>query len=227
MMRDSIRWQTKHLVLALVFCLASPLACGPSCPEAKTAMSESDLKDEDATRVNEFVSRRKKIMEEAQQGEPDTFKLERYKFTVTAYELAIQTQLRIINLADSSPLYKENIEEITETRCFLDKVLKDKFLKKEDITISDMTGKKIQEKHDLFSLLFGKEGRVSGRDLKDYYKTGVKLKPKPQSEDDAEEKEDKSDDDEKIEYDNDNSGQVKDKDDEDKDDDGDEDISIF
>ncbi|MCP4604097.1 MAG: hypothetical protein GY847_26840 [Proteobacteria bacterium] len=181
-----MRRHTGLPILILVFCLTGPLACGPKCPEAKSALSESELTNDDATRLNEFVERRKTLMDQGRTGENSTFEIERLKFSVTAYELAIQLQLRIIGLAESSSLYRTNIDEINETRCFLDEIIEGKIVKnivkKGDVTVSDSTGKKIREKHALFKQLFNKEGEFSGYELKQYYQKGIEIKPPAQAE---------------------------------------------
>ncbi len=192
-----MRKQNVTLLVMATIILSSHLACGPKCPEVKSAMSESELTDDDATRVNEFVTRRKALMEEAREGEKSSFELERLKFSVTAYEMAIQLQLRIIELASTSELYEANIDEITDTRCLLDEVLEEKVVKKDDYSITDGVGKEIQQKHALFRKLFGKDGEVSGYELKQYFEKGIKVKKKPDGEDnDEDEDEDETEDDE-------------------------------
>ncbi|MCP4679288.1 MAG: hypothetical protein GY854_28130 [Deltaproteobacteria bacterium] len=200
-----MRQQSGLIVLTL--CAALQFACGPKCPEVKTAMSESEMVNDDATRVNEFVARRKAIMDDAKTGDNNTFEVERIKFSVTAYELAIQLQLRIIELAASSEQYEANIDQMTETRCFFDKIIEKNPVEKGKATLSDSEGKKIQEKFALFKQLFSKEGEVSKYELKQFYQKGIKVKSKPKSDSDedsdgdedkeeGEEEEDDDDDDE-------------------------------
>ncbi len=189
----------------MTICAALQLACGPKCPEVKTAMSTSEMVKDDATRVNEFVARRKAIMDEARTGENSSFEVERFKFSVTAYELAIQLQLRIIELAASSENYEANIDEITEIRCFFDKIIDKNPIEKGKATLSDSKGKKIQEKFALFKQLFNKEGEASKYELKQFYEKGIKVKTLPKSDsdedgegdaDEGDEDEDKSEDEE-------------------------------
>jgi len=169
----------RHTILYATFLglfLSTSIACGPSCPKVKSAMNDKQLANDDASRVNEFVERRKTLMDQARGGDVDPFTLQRIKFSVTAYELAIQIQVRIIELAASSDMYKTNIDEINATRCLLDDVLKERLINKEDVTVSDTTGREIQERHVLFKQIFGKEGEASKYDLEQYYKSGIKLK---------------------------------------------------
>ena len=112
--------------------------------------------------------------------------MERIKFSVTAYELAIQMQLRIIELASSSDLYDANLEEINDTRCLLDELLAPKKINKDDLTVSDRMGKDIQERFSLFKKLFGKEGAVSNYELKEYYQKGIKVETRDDGEDEGE-----------------------------------------
>jgi hypothetical protein len=174
--------QTALLVLMVGLFSILCFSCGPSCPETKTAMSKNDLAKDDASRVNELVACRKSLMEEATSGERDKFAMERIKFSVTAYELAIQMQLRIIELASSSSLYDANIEEIQETRCMLDNLLEKKAIKKEDLTMSDIKGRSIQKRFALFRKLFGKEGETSNYELKEYFQKGIKVEAKAEEE---------------------------------------------
>ena len=147
--------------------------CGPKCPEVKTAMSDKELKDDDASRVNKMVDRRKKLMEKAESQQLATFDLERLQFSVTAYEMAIQLQLRIIELAAGGESYAQNLAEINDTRCMMDDILQAKLLKPDDYTLNDTTGKKIQEKYNLFKSLFGKEGEIPVYELESYYDNGL------------------------------------------------------
>lgn len=181
----------------LAFFLASPLACGPKCPEAKSAMSETEMVKDDATRINGFVERRKSLVAGDDDGGYDTFELQRVKFSVTAYELAIQIQLRIIKLAESSELYEKNIDTIMKTRCFLDEILKANLINKDSKVLSDRQGKDIQEKHVLFKKLFGKNGEPSKYELKDCYESGIEIQEEEgEGEDFAEDEE--GDDDDKM-----------------------------
>ncbi|MDJ0764614.1 MAG: hypothetical protein QNJ97_16670 [Myxococcota bacterium] len=189
---------TTLLVSMIALLLAGPLACGPKCPEIKQAMSESELAEDDANRVNAFVGRRKAVMQEAGGGDKNPLEMQRLKFSVTAYELAIQIQIRIIELASNSDLYQENLDTIDEARCFFDDILAEKLINKEDVSVSDRIGKKIQEKHVLFGRLFKNEGAPSSYELKEFYEKGIKLK-KPAAEEDEDDEDDEDEEEEEDE----------------------------
>ena len=152
-------------------------ACGPSCPEINSSKEEKDLMTDDSSRVNKLVERRKALIEKAKSGEVDKYKMERIKFSVTAYELAIEMQLMIVKISPNGTapnnLYNRNIDEIDETRCFLDDVLKGNVLKMERLEISDSLGKKIQERYQRLSRLFQGEANLPVSALKKYFENGM------------------------------------------------------
>lgn len=159
------------------------MGCGPKCPEVKSAMPENELKNDDIGRVNKLVERRKKLIQSAESEQLPSFDVERLRFSVTAYEMAIQMQLRIIELSASSDAYGQNLEEIHKTRCLIDDVLEAKLLKPDDVTLTDTAGKRIQERFTLFEGLFSKEGEIPQHKLELYYEKGyVENEPAEKSE---------------------------------------------
>jgi len=155
--------------LALAVLLFS--ACGPKCPETKLALDEETATSEDVARVNAFVKKRKEAIKEAETGPSDTFRLRRLKFSVTAYEQAIETQARIIKISpnfDNSPKYKKHRDIISEIRCFYDQVAEDL-----DYVVSDGDGKQIRQYHDLISNILRKDGELMKPELQDYIDQGI------------------------------------------------------
>lgn len=168
--------QTIVATMVLLASLFVSMSCGSRCIEMKSTLSKEEVAEEDAARVNEFVARRKAIMADATNKDYTSIEIERFQFSVTAYEQAIQIQLRIIELAASSDLYDAHIEDITAARCLLEDILRAKLLKKEDITLSDKQGKSIADRYALFKQIFEDEGQPSKYSLKEYYENGIKLK---------------------------------------------------
>ena len=160
------------LALAVAHCLTG---CGPKCLEVKTAMSAEELEYDDAMRVNKLVDLRQRTVASAENdSDMNTFALEDHKFSVTAYELAAETMLRVINLESSgNPLYEEHRERIDAARCDLDKILE---MKEEEFLLGKASGRDIQAMHAGLKALFRKEGEVSRYQLKDTLKDGLKAK---------------------------------------------------
>ncbi len=168
-MRQSIA----QLITAAVLGSTIVLGCGPSCPEVKSSLAEADMAAEDAYRVNQLVSRRKMAMEQGRSETIDQFKLDSVKFSVTAFELAIQLQLRIIMISpegtDPSDLYEEQLSLINEVRCELDDLIA-----KKTFIVSQMNGSKIRDYHDQFKKVFRKTGELSSTAYERYYENGIK-----------------------------------------------------
>lgn len=159
-------------VVALATCsfLLAP-ACGPSCPEVKAALDEDEAMAGDVARVNALVDKRDSTMIEAGQGDHDQFHMQRLKFSVTAYELAVEIQVRIIKISpryENSDLYEEQADLINEIRCELDELIAE-----EGHEISDRVGRDIQARHKQLGSVLHKEGRVSDSELKKYLEEGI------------------------------------------------------
>lgn len=167
MARMTPRITFSTLIISSLVALAG---CGPTCPEAKASLDQDTLTSEDVARVNAFVEKRKSAMAEAETAE-ETLRLNRLKFSVTAYEQAIETQARIIKISPSfedEDAYDENKDLILEFRCFMDEVAQDI-----DYTISDGVGKEIQRYHDLFDKLLRKSGELAKSELREYIEEGI------------------------------------------------------
>lgn len=164
-------------LFAASFVAMMQTACGPSCPEAKSAMKEKKLISDDSARIDKLVERRKAVIEKAQAGESDAFEMERLKFSVTAYELAIEIQLMIFKISpggsEPSALYGRNIKEINETRCFLDELVGKNLLRMKRLQVSDPVGKEIQERYDRLQTLFQGEADIPKIALKKYFEQGM------------------------------------------------------
>jgi hypothetical protein len=159
------------LVAAIAALATFAIGCGPSCPEVMTSKTDKEVMAGDVARINEFVARRKAAMAEAEKGGHDTFTMERLKFSVTACELAIQVELRIVKLSpthESSELYGDNLALINEVRCGLDKLLEE-----DGYLFSDGAGDEIQTYHAQFLKVFRGEGEFSDSELKTYYSQGI------------------------------------------------------
>ncbi|HUT76927.1 MAG TPA: hypothetical protein VM285_04535 [Polyangia bacterium] len=146
------------------------LGCGASCPEQKAALDATAAVTGDVTRVNELVAKREAAMGEAEQG-GDTFRIQRLKFSVTAWELAIGTQARIIKASpqfEDAPSYGEAAGLINEFRCFLDKLLAHA-----EHTVSDGMGKALRGYKVEIERQLGRDGAVSPNELRNYYENGI------------------------------------------------------
>ena len=149
------------------------VGCGPSCPEAKAALDASQIMAEDVARVNALVERRKMAMGEAEQGDLDTFEMQRIKFSVTAYELAIRVQLRVIKLSpryEDSSEYDKNIALIHDARCLFDELLA-----AEGASVPDGVGRKVQRTHDQLKSLIRKDGTLTASEFSTYLEEGIQV----------------------------------------------------
>ena len=154
------------VVIALLF-----FACGPTCPEVKGALDEEAAIGEDVARVNAFVEKRKEAIAEAESGQIETFPLQRLKFSVTAYEMAVWVQTRIIKISprfEDSPAYKEYASTINKIRCDLDKVLEDP-----EHTVSDVTGKKLRGHKARIDTMLLREGTLTKTEFANYLEEGI------------------------------------------------------
>lgn len=173
MLEAIIPMSTKSLaVLLLVTTWIATLAgCGPSCPEVKAALDEDEAMAGDVARVNALVDKRDGAMIEAGEGGHDQFHMQRLKFSVTAYELAVETQVRIIKISpryENSDLYEQQADLINEIRCELDDLIA-----QDGHEITDRVGRDIQARHKQLASVLRKEGEVSGSELKDYLANGI------------------------------------------------------
>jgi hypothetical protein len=163
----------KSTVLLLAFGAVSQLACGPSCPEAKSALSETEMASEDAFRVNQLVSRRKMVMKEAKAPDVDQFKMQDIKLSVDAYKFAIQMQLRIIMISPEgtqpSELYGKNAMIINDYRCVVDDLLEKKLL-----VVTKYEAAEVKDYHTRFKKTFRKDGELSTKNYERYYEDGIK-----------------------------------------------------
>jgi hypothetical protein len=146
-------------------------ACGPSCPEIKASLGADETMSEDVARVNALVHKRKDAIAEASSGGLDSFKLARLKFSVTAYEKAIETQVIIIKLSPSyndSKLYEELAPMIADIRCALDSMAQ-----APEHTVSDKAGKIVGQYASRMDLMAGKECAVTSAERTDYFENGI------------------------------------------------------
>jgi hypothetical protein len=146
-------------------------ACGPSCPEVKASLDEEEAMAGDVARVNALVDKRDMAMAEAGQGDHDQFHLQRLKFSVTAFELAVELQLRIIKISpryEDSDLYEQHMDLFNDIRCEIDD-----FVAMDGHEVSDRIGRAIQERHKQVGALLRKEGQVSNSELQTYLSEGI------------------------------------------------------
>jgi hypothetical protein len=218
MQRPSIVWIITLLVIGI-----STSSCGPKCPEIKTAMSQSESEYDDALRINKLVEKRKLAIKETETGGLHSSVIKRIQFSVTAYELAINSQMRIVALAElGHKLYDENIEIINETRCMLDKILE---ADDDQFEIKTNDGSDIQKRHAALEKIFRRECEVQKNEFKSVLKKGVEAKAPPKAEKKAvaDDKGDKAKDDkEDVEEEEDD-----DEDDDDEDDDDDDSLDFL
>ena len=164
----------KALGLTLgLFLLASTwvASCGPSCPEVKASLDEEEAMAGDVARVNALVDKRDSAMAEAGTGEHDQFHMQRLKFSVTAFELAVEMQVRIIKISpryENSDLYEQHTGLLNEIRCELDDLVA-----MDGHEVSDRIGRAVQERHKQVGALLRKEGQVSGSELDTYLSEGI------------------------------------------------------
>jgi hypothetical protein len=162
-------------VAALVAPLAGLWACTPKCPKAKAALDDVQITSEDVARINRLVDKRKAAMAEGAAGGLDTFSLEKLRFSVTGYELAVETQLRIVKISpkfDGSPLYTEYREVFDAMRCDFDALIEEP----ERHKISDAEGAMIQRWSQRVGAILRKEGQLSHGELNGYLEEGIRDK---------------------------------------------------
>jgi len=168
------------------------LGCGPACPDIKVALDVSAALADDAARLNEMVSRRKAAAGEAEQGGKGTFHIERVRFSVTAWELAIETQARIIKASprfEDAESYGEGAETINRFRCYLDRLLA-----REGHLINDGTGKTLRAHKVEIDDLLDRDGAVTPSELRGYLENGIEVDAAVDRDDDDEEEEDEGED---------------------------------
>ena len=161
---------TALLLLTSIFVSLSA-GCGPSCPEVKASLDEDEAMAGDVARVNALVSKREDVMIEAGEGDHDQFHMQRLKFSVTAYELAVEIQVRIIKISpryEDSDLYDEHAELINEIRCELDELLAE-----DGHEVSDRVGRDLQARHKQLGAILRKEGEVSQSEMNTYLEDGI------------------------------------------------------
>jgi hypothetical protein len=147
-------------------------ACGPKCTEVKSALAPESVTGEDVGRVNKLVAKRKDAIAEAEKGEQAQTGLEKLKFSVTAYELAIEAQLRVIKISpkfEDSPLYSENRALFDEMRCYFDGLVADGT----GHVVSDRVGRDIQQWSQKVGSILKSHGRLSDSELRDYFEEGI------------------------------------------------------
>lgn len=170
-------------VLVVAACGFGALCCGPACPEVLSGLDEAELMAGDVARVNDLVARRKAAVAEAEGGDLDTFAMDRIKFSVTAYELAIGDQLRIIKLSPrhgDSALYGDNRELVDMVRCNIDALLE-----REGHTVIDSEGRDVQRLHAQVKRVFRKEGETKGPELETYLEEGIPSAPEDEDDDEG------------------------------------------
>ena len=168
-----------HAVRSLLFllCVGPSIAglaaaCGPKCTEVKSALAPEKVTGEDVGRVNKLVAKRKEAMAEAEQGDKAQNGLEKLKFSVTAYQLALEAQLRVIKISpkfEDSPLYSENRAVFDEMRCYFDGLVADGT----GHVISDRVGRDIQQWSQKIGSILKSHGKLSPSELRDYFEEGI------------------------------------------------------
>lgn len=153
-------------------------ACGPKCPAVLEKKTPDVMARDDVLRVNAYVEARKAAIAAAKEG--NQYDVERAQFTVTACQLAVEIQMRIINLAEAGGAsYEENSKGINKARCLLDEILEKKGkvvgLKiGKGIFIKKGKGGEIQKIHAAFEDKFGKEGRPRNSEIEMVLEKGMK-----------------------------------------------------
>ena len=158
------------LPLSILFLLSS---CGPSCPEAKSALDDSQIMSEDVARVNRLVSKRNSVIAQAGAGNLPTQTLERIQFTALALEQAVKLQVRIIKLSpryEKSPLYTGQAPLINNIRCYFDRLLDSKM-----VFIARAQARKIHRFKRKFTRVAGTEGALNLYEIKKYLKQGIQI----------------------------------------------------
>jgi len=141
------------------------------------SLSEEETAGEDVGRVNRLVAKRKEAMDEASQG-GESNSLSRLQFSVTAYELAIQTQLRIIKISpkqENSPMYSEHRKMFDEMRCFFDELVAEGT----GHEIADPVGRDVQLWSKKIGDILKNQGRLSSYELRRFFEEGIRGKGQP------------------------------------------------
>jgi hypothetical protein len=156
----------------LVASVGGPAACTPKCQKLKAALDDVRVTSEDVARINSLVAKRKAAIAEAAESDQDTFSLEKLRFSVTGYELAVETQLRVVRISpkfDNSPLYKEYRDVFDAMRCDLDALAEDP----ERHKISNAEGNMIQAWSQRVGAILRNEGKLSHGELNGYLEEGI------------------------------------------------------
>jgi len=159
-------------VAVLAASIGGLAACTPKCPKLKAALDEVQTTSEDVVRINRLVEKRKAAIAEAAEGEHDTFSLEKLRFSVTGYELAVETQLRVVKISpkfDDSPLYKEYRSVFDAMRCDLDALAEEP----ERHKISDADGSLIRRWSQRIGAILRNEGKLTQGELNGYLEEGI------------------------------------------------------
>jgi len=159
-------------VAVLAASIGGPAACTPKCQKLKAALDDIKITSEDVVRINRFVEKRKAAIAEGAEGEHDTFSLEKLRFSVTGYELAVETQLRVVRISpkfDNSPLYKEYRKVFDAMRCDFDGVAEEP----ERHKISDADGAMIRRWSQRIGAILRNEGKLTSGELNGYLAEGI------------------------------------------------------
>jgi hypothetical protein len=148
-------------------------SCASKCPKVKAALNPVQITGEDVARINRLVEKRKAAIADAAAQGHDTFSLDKLRFSVTGYELAVETQLRIVKISpkfDNSPLYEEYRAVFDAMRCDFDTLIEEP----DEHTISDTEGRAIQRWSQRIRAILRKEGELSQGELNDYLEEGIR-----------------------------------------------------
>jgi len=146
-------------------------ACRPSCPETLDTYSGLELHNSDIMRVNRLVLLRKAAMEEIESTQNDPFRVRRLKFSVTAFEIAIETQVCIIILTTEYSDRDEvvnNSSRLSEVRCIIEEIAS-----KEDCEVKDSEGLELQKTKKEMQKTYGRMARPRKRTLKKVFAKGL------------------------------------------------------
>jgi len=146
-------------------------ACGPSCPETLDTYSELELHNSDIMRVNRLVLLRKAAMEEIESTQSDPFRVRRLRFSVTAFEIAMETQVRIIILTSEYSDRDEvvnNSTRLAEVRCIIEEIAS-----KENYEVKDSEGLELQKIKKEMQKTYGRMARPRKRTLKKVFAKGL------------------------------------------------------
>jgi hypothetical protein len=159
-------------MLGTAVSIALLASCGPKCPEVKSSLGEDDVTKEDISRVNLLVAKRKEAMADAAAGENATVPISKLQFSVTAYELAIEAELRVIQISpkfEGSELWAKNRVLFDDMRCYFDGLV----AADTPHVISDPVGRDIQQWSQKVAEILKTQGTVSDYDLREYLEKGM------------------------------------------------------